>query len=147
MQLGMQQGILMKTARNLAFLLCSAAGLTAINGARAADLPIKAKALEYVRVCSLYGAGFFYIPGTDACIKFGGYLRVDTTFNGGPQGEPAWNGDLGQHNRYADYFTTRSRMAFSVDTVPRPNTVWCGPSAKPICSSARWPAARPTRSA
>jgi hypothetical protein len=23
--------------------------------------------VEYVRVCSLYGAGFFYIPGTDTC--------------------------------------------------------------------------------
>src|SRR5882724_4587120 len=116
MQLGMQQETLMTTARNLTFLLCSAASLTVIGGARAADLPVKAKAVEYVRVCSLYGAGFFYIPGTDTCIKFGGYLRVDTTFNGGPQGQPAWNGDLGQHNRYADYFTTRSRMAFSVDT-------------------------------
>ena len=106
----------MKTARNLTFLLCSAASLTAIDGAKAADLPLKAKAVEYVRVCSLYGAGFFYIPGTDTCIKLGGYLRVDTTFNGGPQGQPAWNGDLGQHNRYADYFATRARMALSVDT-------------------------------
>src|SRR5882672_11264879 len=116
MQLGMQQETLMTTARNLTFLLCSAASLTVIGGARAADLPVKAKAVEYVRVCSLYGAGFFYIPGTDTCIKFGGYLRVDTTFNGGPQGQPAWNGDLGQQNRYADYFATRARMAFSVDT-------------------------------
>src|SRR6266436_3918972 len=116
MQLGMQQETLMKTARNLTFLLCSAASLTAIDGAKAADLPLKAKAVEYVRVCSLYGAGFFYIPGTDTCIEFGGYLRVDTTFNGGPQGQPAWNGDLGQQNRYADYFATRARMAFSVDT-------------------------------
>src|SRR6266404_5103479 len=116
MQLGMQQETLMKTARNLTFLLCSAASLTAIDGAKAADLPLKAKAVEYVRVCSLYGAGFFYIPGTDTCIKLGGYLRVDTTFNGGPQGQPAWNGDLGQHNRYADYFATRARMALSVDT-------------------------------
>ncbi len=106
----------MTTARNLTFLLCSAASLTVIGGARAADLPVKAKAVEYVRVCSLYGAGFFYIPGTDTCIKFGGYLRVDTTFNGGPQGQPAWNGDLGQQNRYADYFAKRARMAFSVDT-------------------------------
>jgi hypothetical protein len=24
-------------------------------------------AVEYVRICSLYGAGFFYIPGTDTC--------------------------------------------------------------------------------
>src|SRR6266478_5584114 len=98
------------------FILGSAAGLLAIGGAQAADLPVKAKAVEYVKICSLYGAGFFFIPGTDTCIKLGGYLRVDTTFNGGPHGAPAWNGDLGQQNRYRDYFAARSRMALTVDT-------------------------------
>ena len=29
--------------------------------------PGDAAPVEYVRVCSLYGAGFFYIPGTDTC--------------------------------------------------------------------------------
>jgi hypothetical protein len=38
-----------------------------------------AKPVEYVKVCSLYGAGFYYIPGTDPCIKVGGYLRVGAT--------------------------------------------------------------------
>ena len=46
--------------------------------AQAADLPLKAKAVEYVKVCSLYGTGFYYIPGTDTCIKLGGYLRAET---------------------------------------------------------------------
>src|SRR6476660_10521708 len=105
---------LMITARTL--ILSSAAGLMALSGAQAADLPFKAKAVEYVRICSLYGAGFFYIPGTDTCIKIGGYLRADVTFNGGAHGAPAWNGDLGQQNRYADYFTSRSRMALTIDT-------------------------------
>jgi Porin subfamily len=104
----------MISARTL--ILGSAAGLIAISGAQAADLPVKAKAVEYVRVCSLYGAGFFYIPGTDTCIKLGGYLRVDTTFNGSAHGTPAWSGDLGQHNRYADNFVSRSRMALTIDT-------------------------------
>jgi len=104
----------MITFRNL--ILGSAAGFLAIGSAQAADLPVKAKAVEYVRICSLYGAGFFYIPGTDTCIKLGGYLRVDTTFNGGIHGQPAWNGDLGQQNRYRDYFASRSRMALTVDT-------------------------------
>ena len=54
-----------------------------MGGAQAADLPVKAKAVEYVRICSLYGAGFYYIPGTDTCIKLGGYLRADTAFNSG----------------------------------------------------------------
>jgi hypothetical protein len=97
-------------------ILGSVAGILAIGTAQAADLPVKAKAVEYVRICSLYGAGFFYIPGTDTCIKLGGYLRVDTTFNGGPHGTPAWNGDLGQGNRYRDYFASRSRLAFTIDT-------------------------------
>jgi hypothetical protein len=104
----------MNTIRNL--VLGSAAALLAASGAQAADLPVKAKAVEYVRICSLYGAGFFYIPGTDTCIKLGGYLRVDTTFNGGIHGTPAWNGDIGQGNRYRDYFASRSRMALTVDT-------------------------------
>src|SRR5271166_6958176 len=87
-----------------------------MSGAQAADLPVKAKAVEYVRVCSLYGAGFWYIPGTDTCIKIGGYLRVDTTFNGGIYDQPAWSGDLGQGNRFRDAINSRSRMALTVDT-------------------------------
>jgi len=97
-------------------ILGSAAGIIALSGAQAADLPVKAKAVEYVRICSLYGAGFFYIPGTDTCIKLGGYVRVDTTFNGTTYGGPAWSGDIGQGNRFRDYYTARSRMALTVDT-------------------------------
>ena len=68
------------------------AGSLVVQSAYAADLPLKAKAVEYVRVCNLYGAGFWYIPGTDTCIKIGGYLRVDTTINGGgSHGQPAWS--------------------------------------------------------
>jgi Porin subfamily len=104
----------MKMVKSL--ILGSAAGLIAMSGAQAADLPVKAAPVEYVKICSLYGAGFFYIPGTDTCIKLGGYLRVDTTFNGSIYDAPAWNGDLGQRNRYMDYFAARSRMALTVDT-------------------------------
>jgi porin-like protein len=104
----------MNTIKSL--ILGSAAGLLAMGGAQAADLPVKAKAVEYVKICSLYGAGFFYIPGTDTCIKLGGYVRIDTTFNGSIYDQPAWSGDLGQQNRYRDYFAARSRMALTVDT-------------------------------
>lgn len=104
----------MNTIKSL--VLGSAAALVAMTGAQAADLPLKAKAVEYVKVCSLYGAGFYYMPGTDTCIKFGGYLRVDTTFNGGIYDQPGYSGDNGQNNRYRDNFASRSRMAFTVDT-------------------------------
>jgi hypothetical protein len=101
-------------------LFANSLGLMAIflaaGRTEAADLPVKAKAVEYVRICSLYGAGFFYIPGTDTCIKLGAYLRIDTTFNGSVYDQPAWSGDLGQQNRYRDYFSARSRMALTVDT-------------------------------
>src|ERR1700761_3974626 len=106
----------MKAMRTL-MLLSSAATLSVVANANAADLPVKAKAVEYVRVCSLYGAGFWYIPGTDTCIKIGGYLRADVTFNAsGAHGDPAWSGDSGQRNRYFDNFVDRSRMTLQVDT-------------------------------
>jgi hypothetical protein len=99
------------------FLIGGAASIFAFATAQAADLPLKAKAVEYVKVCSLYGAGFWYIPGTDTCIKIGGYLRVDTTISGGgAHGQPAWSGDSGQGNRFYDAFISRSRMALTIDT-------------------------------
>src|ERR1700753_3255657 len=69
----------MKSIRGL--LLGTGAVIFATAGAQAADLPVKAKAVEYVRICSLYGAGFYYIPGTDTCIKLGGYLRAEVGVN------------------------------------------------------------------
>ena len=59
-------------------LLGSAAVLATVVGAQAADLPSKkATPATYVKICDAYGAGFFFIPGTDTCIKIGGYVRVD----------------------------------------------------------------------
>ena len=58
-------------------LLGAAAGLAATAGVQAADMPVKAKAVEYVKICSAYGAGFYYIPGTDICLRLGGAVRAD----------------------------------------------------------------------
>ena len=69
----------MKMVKSL--LLGTAAGLVAVAGAQAADLPVKAKPVQYVKICSLYGAGFYYIPGTDTCLKVGGEVRVEADFN------------------------------------------------------------------
>ncbi|WP_439399510.1 porin [Bradyrhizobium sp. PMVTL-01] len=97
-------------------LLGSAATLLAVGGAQAADLPVKAKAVEYVKICSLYGAGFYYIPGTDTCIKLGGYLRAEVALNtnsmyGIQNGSPA-----GAHNRLSNYYTARAREDLNIDT-------------------------------
>src|SRR5215475_9185340 len=109
----------MKMVKSL--LLGSAAGFVAVAGAQAADLPIKAKPVEYVKVCSLYGAGFFYIPGTDTCIKLGGAVRVQAEFNAGSGGIPVGLGNATEANqgfltRDATNDTNfRSRIYFSVD--------------------------------
>ena len=70
----------MKLAKSL--LLGTAATLVATAGAYAADLPSKKAApVNYVKVCDAYGAGFFYIPGTDTCIKVGGRVRADYSYS------------------------------------------------------------------
>ena len=104
----------MKMVKSL--ILGSAAALAVMSGAQAADLPVKAKAVEYVKVCSLYGAGFFYMPGTDTCIKFGGYLRADVVFATGNDYGFATNAPDGSRNRLSNYFTSRSRMDLTIDT-------------------------------
>src|SRR5262245_46981448 len=60
-------------------LLGSAAALIAVSGARAADAVVVAEPepAEYVRICDVYGAGYFYIPGTETCLRIGGYVRYD----------------------------------------------------------------------
>jgi hypothetical protein len=69
-------------------LLGCSIGLFAITSAQADDLPFKGKPVEYVKLCSLYGAGFFYIPGTGTCVIFGGTPRVQAEFNAGVPGIP-----------------------------------------------------------
>lgn len=97
-------------------ILGSAAGLITIGGAQAADLPIKAKAIEYVRVCSLYGAGFYYIPGTDTCIKLSGYIRVEMVVDSNNVAGGNYSGAGGAQNRYTNAYTWRSRETFDIDT-------------------------------
>ncbi len=104
----------MKMVKSL--ILGSAAGLVAMSGAQAADLPVKAKAVEYVRICSLYGAGFYYMPGTDTCIKLGGYLRADTVVNTGNDYGFGTGAPDGAQNRLRNYYTSRARMDLTVDT-------------------------------
>jgi hypothetical protein len=62
-------------------LLGSAAALVAVSGARAADAVVaplpEPHPVEYVRVCDTYGTGYYYIPGTEICLKVGGYVRYD----------------------------------------------------------------------
>src|SRR6202034_2544643 len=108
-----QLEVQMKMVKSL--LLGSAAALVAVTAGQAADLPVKAKPVEYVKVCSLYGAGFYYMPGTDMCIKVGGWMRVEATW-GNDNGNMTWGPYAGQeNNRTTSNFVTRSRGYVSVD--------------------------------
>jgi hypothetical protein len=104
----------MKMVKSL--LLGTAAGLVALSGAQAADLPVKAKPVQYVKICSLYGAGFYYIPGTDTCIKVGGFMRAEVNFNA--QGSYAvQTGAIGNaNNQYVDFWRTRFGVSFDTRT-------------------------------
>jgi hypothetical protein len=61
-------------------LLGSAAAAVAVS-AHAADAIVIAEPepMEYVRICDTYGTGYFYIPGTENCLKIGGYVRYQIT--------------------------------------------------------------------
>ncbi|MBB3996539.1 porin [Aureimonas pseudogalii] len=67
-------------------LLGSAAALVAVSGARAADAVVMAEPepVDYVRVCDVYGKGFYYIPGTETCLSVGGYVRFQVNVAGDP---------------------------------------------------------------
>src|SRR5579871_6589766 len=105
----------MLTSKNFA-LLGTVAGLFVAQSAKAADLPLRAKAVEYVKVCSLYGAGFYYIPGTDTCLKLGGYLRVDVLANTNSDDTGNVSGQGGAKNRYTNGYLWRSREDIDIDT-------------------------------
>jgi hypothetical protein len=99
----------MKMVKSL--LLGTAAGLVAVAGAQAADMPVKAAPVQYVKICSLYGDGFYYIPGTDICLKVGGYVRGEYFYNYGASGTNGpFAGTSGQKDRFdGNDFLMRTR--------------------------------------
>ncbi|MBX9774934.1 MAG: porin [Xanthobacteraceae bacterium] len=102
----------MKMVKSL--LLGSAAGVVAVAGAQAADLPVKAKPVQYVKICTLYGDGFYYIPGSDTCIRFSGYVRADYNWNG--RAPHVQTGANGAQDRTVQRSSTRHRANLAVDT-------------------------------
>jgi hypothetical protein len=59
-------------------LLGSAATMAVASMAQAADaIVVEPEPVEYVRVCDMYGTGYYYIPGTETCLKLGGYVQFE----------------------------------------------------------------------
>lgn len=105
----------MKNFKSL--ILGSAAVMFAAAGAQAADLPVKAKPVEYVKVCSAYGAGFYYIPGTDICLRVGGYIYSEFQVNDRAHANGSSNA---ARDRLDDWTSWRVRQALILDA--RTNT-------------------------
>ncbi len=82
-------------------LMGSAASLIAVSGAYAADAVVaEPEPMDYVKVCDMYGAGFFYIPGTETCLKISGYVDVQYEYSqidnkvaveSGSEGSSSWD--------------------------------------------------------
>ena len=88
--------------------------------------------VRYVRICNLYGDGFYYLPGTNICVKIGGYVRGEYGYLGGANmTNEAWNsgtlnavttaisnsGPNGYNSRFdGNDFVMRSRAYISMDT-------------------------------
>ncbi|ERP86811.1 hypothetical protein Q669_32515, partial [Labrenzia sp. C1B10] len=62
-------------------LMLGAAAAAAATTAQAADLPVAPEPVDYVRVCDAYGARFYYIPGTETCLRVGGRVRTQVIVN------------------------------------------------------------------
>jgi hypothetical protein len=72
----------LKIMKLKALLLGSAAALIAVSGAHAADaVDAEPEPVDHVRVCDMYGAGFFYIPGTETCLKINGFVRAQYNYS------------------------------------------------------------------
>ncbi|WP_029058438.1 porin [Stappia stellulata] len=96
-------------------LLGASAAALAATGAQAADLPVAPEPVDYVRVCDAFGTGFFYIPGTETCLKIGGGVRAEfRVFDVLDNGGSAWD------NRSDDSTGMRARGYMNFDS--RTNT-------------------------
>ncbi|WP_439605008.1 porin [Shinella sp.] len=78
----------------------AAASMLAATGAQAADpiVYVEPEPMEYVRICDVYGAGFFYIPGTETCLQISGYVRYEIRVGGGDfADEDLWEDTYRKH--------------------------------------------------
>lgn len=75
----------------------------------AADLPIAPEPVDYVRICDAYGARFYYIPGTETCLRVRGRLRTEFRVRNFGEAENAWG------ERDSDGYQWRSRGYLYLD--------------------------------
>jgi hypothetical protein len=92
---------------NIKSLLLGSAAAVVAGSAQAADAIVVAEPepMEYVRICDTYGTGFFYIPGTETCLKIGGYVRYEMRYRD-RDGDPDYR--FSKFARFSPTFDARS---------------------------------------
>ena len=77
--------------------------------------------VEYVRVCSTYGAGFFYLPGTESCLRIGGRVRADYLYSSRSPAQPGRTGFRARgrlnidHRTMTAYGLLRTYIRYEID--------------------------------
>jgi Porin subfamily len=101
----------------------AAAALSAPVAVRASDLPAGAGApIGYVRICDAYGAGFFVVPGSNACLRVGGFTRAEFAYTPGQTVVNASTGAVAQSAKNQD--STGMEIRARVDLDGRVQTAW-----------------------
>lgn len=85
--------------------LLSVCALAGPGSATAADAPLAAEPVDYVRVCDAFGSGFLYVPGSETCFRIMGRVRADYRVYGSNQ---AYGGP-GFYSPSADGYVFRAR--------------------------------------
>nr|WP_295463229.1 porin [Mesorhizobium sp.] len=104
-------------------LLTSTFGALGSMPAWSADAVIlpEPEPVEYVRVCDAYGAGFFYIPGTETCLAMSGYVYYQIGAESRDVGDtPPLTFHPGDPFNEGFYKTVRARVNFDA----RSQTDW-----------------------
>ena len=111
-------------------LLGTAAGLVTIAGAQAADLAGEGQAGRVREDLQPVRCGFYYIPGTDMCIKIGGWVRAE--YGWGSNGN--FDLGLGERQRQQPLRPTTATSVPAVTSRPmpatRPNTARCAVTSR-----------------
>jgi hypothetical protein len=89
-------------------------GAIRVCAIRSLALAAHLQSLQYVKICSLYGAGFYYMPGTDTCLKVGGFVRAEVNVNAGGSFAVMTSGDFNS-NSNPSLTTWRSRAGVTFD--------------------------------
>jgi len=92
-------------------LFLGSAAVLAVGGvAQAADFTV-AEPVSYVKICDAFGTGYWYIPGTDTCIRIQGHVLVDVNIH---ENDSVVTND--QHSAAWD-ITSEGQLAFTVKTM------------------------------